>query len=100
MSDGLVVLVKYAVALALVWVLVAVNTPVRPVVVSLVEEPHYLPPVLAVRAGPELSHPVGSREVVASLRHVGLHTIHGRLEEGVGQVGDDGAEGVDVAGVD
>ena len=37
---------------------------------------------------------------MASLGHVGLHADHGRLEQLVGQVGDDGGEGVDVARVD
>ena len=104
--------------LTLVRILVPVYAPVRPVVITLGQEPQDLLPVVAVAAAPELAHPVGRRVVVAQadLRHVGLDALHGgpgqylhylhniytvpTLEEVVGQVGDDGGEGVDVAGVD
>ena len=104
--------------LTLVRILVAVYAPVRPVVITLRQEPQDLLPVLAVAPAPELAHPVGGRVVVAQahLRHVGLDALHGgpgqylhylhsiytvsTLEEVVGQVGDDGGEGVDVARVE
>ena len=46
------------------------------------------------------AQPIRHREVLANVSNIGLHAVHGGLEEGVGQVGDDGTEGVDVTRVD
>ena len=66
-----IVILQEAKGFVLARICVSINCPVWPVQVILLQEPHHLPPALAVISSPKLSHPVSSLVMV-----LGSHNDH------------------------